>query len=361
MKTIKILLCYFLSIHVYAQQSKTTFSIQIEDKTISEVIISKYSYELDKMAKLKSLKNLSLNETYRIEDTYIEPSIYTLKLNTGNAVRIAVEQKGLINLKLGKDILLKSDNASLSDFNKTIENLNRQFFGKMIVDYEKAMKEQDKATISKLEKMKDEILIKFIDAMENKVREMGVSALAFDALQYFDLQKNHSFLNETASLFNTKQPNIGMSKSLVARLSKASKIAIGSKAPLFTSKTINNSNFKLEDFKGSYILIDFWASWCRSCRVENPKLVPIYSAFKDKGFNIISVSIDTDLQSLNKAIKDDGILWHNIHDKNKSIYSQYMLSTLPSNFLINPSGTIIARNINAEDLKILLNKHLIKK
>ena len=361
MKTIKILLCAFISTIAYAQQSTTTFSIKIEDKTIHDVIISKYNYELDKTVELKSLKNLSLNKTYYVEDSLLEPSIYTLKSNTGVEVRVAVEKKGLVSLKLGKTTTLESENASISNFSKTIQDLNRQFFGKMIIDYEKAMKLGDKTTISNLEKKKNEILVKFINAMENNVRDMGVTALAYDALQYFDLQKNHDFLKETSSLFNTKQPNAGMSKSLMARLSNATKIAIGSNAPLFTSKTSTGSNIKLVDFKGSYILIDFWASWCRSCRVENPKIVPIYNAFKDKGFDIISISIDTDKQALDKAIKTDGILWQNIHDKNKSIYSQYLLSTLPANFLINPSGIIIARNINAEKLKIILNKHLIQK
>ncbi len=361
MRTIKILLCLFLSAPIYSQQPKTTFLIQTEEASIHEVSISKFNYELDKMIELKHLNNLSPNKVYSFEDSYLEPTIYLLKSNTGHEARIAIEQKGEIHLKLGKDISLHSEHASLSNFSKTIEVLNRRFFGKMIADYEKAMKEGDKATIAKLEKKKDDILADFIKAMENEVRTMGVSALAFDALQYLDLQKNHDFLKETAHLFATDQPNTGMSKSLISRMANAKKTAIGSHAPLFSSKTLTESNINLADFKGSYVLIDFWASWCRACRVENPKLVPIYNTFKDKGFDIVSISIDTDIHALKKAIKDDEILWHNIHDQSKSIYSQYLLSTLPSNFLVDNSGVIIARNIDANTLKIFLNKHLMQK
>ncbi|MDN5200890.1 TlpA disulfide reductase family protein [Fulvivirgaceae bacterium BMA10] len=357
MKTTQFLWCLMIFVfgQTQAQSSKITFEIRSNTEKITEITLSRYDYKLDKMIELKSYQNPSISKIYHFEEQFSEPSIYAIGLSTGKEMRIAVERSGWIKLELGEDISLKSEVAKKSDFPQRIQQLNQYFFASLIQDYDKAMKKNDEETIAKLEKKKDSILVDFIVAMENSVREMGVSVLAYDALAYFDLHKNYDFLKEMTERFQAKHPNGGMTRSLEARMARAAQVALGHQAPSFSTTDLKGDDINLIDFQGSYVLIDFWASWCRACRVENPKFVAIHDQYKSNGFNIISISIDSDMAALEKAIEKDGLRWRNVHDDKQSIYNLYLLSSLPSNFLLDPEGKIIAKNINADQLKTELD------
>lgn len=121
----------------------------------------------------------------------------------------------------------------------------------------------------------------------------------------------------------------------------------------FTSADINGEQISLSDFKGKYVLLDFWASWCVPCRAGNPHLLELYAAYKDKGFEIIGVSDnDSSPDSWKKAVQDDKISgWRHIlrsagqldKDKRVDILKAYGITSLPTKILIDPDGVIIAR------------------
>ncbi len=109
----------------------------------------------------------------------------------------------------------------------------------------------------------------------------------------------------------------------------------------------------LHDLKGKYILLDFWASWCRPCRVEAPNVVKAYHKYKDKGFTIYGVSLDSRRDLWLKAIRQDGLTWHHVSDlkgwKSEGA-AKYAVRSIPSTFLIDPQGNIIARNLRGSQL-----------
>lgn len=105
---------------------------------------------------------------------------------------------------------------------------------------------------------------------------------------------------------------------------------------------------------GKYVLIDFWASWCGPCRAENPNLVKVYNDFKDKGFDIFGVSLDTDRANWLKAIKDDNLTWHHVSDLKgweNSAAQVYGVRAIPANVLIDKDGYIIAKNLSGDELR----------
>lgn len=128
---------------------------------------------------------------------------------------------------------------------------------------------------------------------------------------------------------------------------------IGNSYVNFEQENIHGKKIKVSDIKATYLLIDFWASWCGPCRQENPDLVKAYKLYKTKGFEILGVSLDQDRDSWLKAIKDDHLPWENISDLKGSENEAaliYGINAIPDNFLINLDGIIIARDLSGKEL-----------
>ncbi len=128
--------------------------------------------------------------------------------------------------------------------------------------------------------------------------------------------------------------------------------AEGAVAPDFTLKNTDGEDVSLSDFRGSYVLVDFWASWCAPCRQENPNVVKAYKAYNSKGFEVLSVSVDRDTEAWKKAIKEDGLTWTQVHaDEASGVAKDYGIQSIPSTFLLDKEGKIIAKNLRGEALE----------
>ena len=138
--------------------------------------------------------------------------------------------------------------------------------------------------------------------------------------------------------------------------------AVGTKAIDFTQTDTSGNSVSLSQFKGKYVLLDFWASWCRPCRMENPNVVEAYNTFKSKNFTVLSVSLDQEKDSWTHAINADNLKWTHISDLkywSNAVAMQYHIQSIPQNFLIDPNGVIIAKNLRGEQLVAKL-KELLK-
>ncbi len=150
-------------------------------------------------------------------------------------------------------------------------------------------------------------------------------------------------------------------RQFVDEMTRLKRLAVGQPAPDFESLTPNNQRVKLSDFKGKYTLVDFWASWCVPCRQENPNIVAQYHAYKDKGFTVLGVSLDDNPGSWMRAIKDDGLEWTQVSDLQQwgsEVVGLYRIQAIPTSYLLDPDGIILAKNLRGPDLAAFLKKTL---
>ena len=135
--------------------------------------------------------------------------------------------------------------------------------------------------------------------------------------------------------------------------------AIGNKAPELTATSPSGETIKLSDTKGKLVLLDFWAAWCPPCRRENPNVVSAYNKYKDKGFDILGVSLDRDMNAWRKAIEADGLPWHHISDLKgwqNEVAQMYSVTSIPHTVLLDREGRILARNLRGTALEEALAK-----
>jgi len=238
-------------------------------------------------------------------------------------------------------------------YNKTIGGSIMEIDRVMNNEFSSATPEQQKDTtfikaldVQFRKKIADRTVKQIQFAKDHPDSFFGLVAIAESAGSKMDVAKIEPIYNA----FTPELQATRLGKDIAQRIKAAHAIGVGDAAPLFTLNDVNGKQISLADLKGKVVLIDFWASWCEPCRAESPNLKTQYKLYKDKGFEIISVSLDTDRKSWLKAINDDSLTWLQVSDLKgyrSDAVRAYGIGGIPSFFLIGRDGKIIA-NTNVQ-------------
>jgi peroxiredoxin len=163
-------------------------------------------------------------------------------------------------------------------------------------------------------------------------------------------------ISETEVLYNQLTPEIktsAMSQYIAQQITEAKVNGTGTLLPDFAQPDTSGISVSLSSLRGNYVLVDFWASWCGPCRQENPNLVAAYNKYKNKNFTVLGVSLDKAKPAWIDAIKMDGLTWTHVSDLQgwqNSVAQQFQIFSIPQNFLIDPDGKVVGKNLRGAAL-----------
>ena len=304
------------------------------------------------------------SNNFKFQGISSTPQISYIQVEGVNGYVLAILENGDIKADLFKDSISKSKvygTKSNDDFIKyksetkfLVDDMNN-------ISYEAqdAIMTGDVATASELEKeynsKEREVMLYEWDFIIDNL-DSYMSALLLEVFMIENKVNKDSIIDVYESFSNRiKVSDVG--KNIADLLSQyENPIEVGEIAPDFTAPSINGDDVSLSEevSNNNVTLLDFWAAWCRPCRVENPNLVKLYKAYNQNGFDIIGVSLDRTKEQWEQAVEDDNLLWtqvSNLNFWNDPIARRYSIRAIPQSFLINKEGVVIGKNLRGNDLE----------
>lgn len=354
-----ILLFTMLSCDNYTQEAnKIILSIEISgDNKYDEVRLQKvnsdYSIELVKTGNFQ-------DKTLKFEIFVLESTLYRLDFIGRSSIDIILNDTDVSVLIDDNDDLFKYDiegspdtnilrsiSSKISDYRSEIRELNIEFIS--------ANEEKDVQLINSIRENVSFKKNQFELSLKEFLRSVDKSLAVLIFSDYLSIDENVVFWEGIYNNYFDEFKSNSYFINFENKLKKIKSVSVGSIAPEIILDDINGNPISLSSLRGRYVLLDFWAAWCRPCREENPNILENYNKFKDQGFEVYQVSLDRNKEDWLRGIDQDNLPWINVSDL-KYYQSDaavlYNINKIPSAFLLDPNGTIIAKNIELRGINL---------
>lgn len=318
-----------------------------------------------------ALDSTVFSEKGEFKFTHSTPAVDFFRIASGNNEYMIIAKNG-DQIKISADMTDKTFAYNISGAMEAdkLEELNKVKHQYM-VKISEIQKQFDESVAAQPDK-RDAIMEQMRPAYTQEIGALNKAILKFaqdntSSLAGFyavNLLNPAEFEKEIVEYSDKIKSNFNENKmvtSFLVKMAKLKSVQIGQPAPEFTINSIDGKPIKLADFKGKYVMLDFWASWCMPCRQENPNVVKAYHTYKDKNFSILGISLDEDVVAWKNAIAADKLTWAHVSDLKgfeSPTAALYAIEAIPSSFIIDPTGKIIAKNLRGEELASFLSKTL---
>ncbi len=285
------------------------------------------------------------------------PNFYELNLMDAERVRLALYHEDVeinydfesqaLELKGSKDsqMLRKIDEVTLW-YQEEGNELNSEFY--------EAMADRDQDAIKAIQEKAMQLEVNHADRIKETIDQMDGSFAALAGLGMLNPRNDFNYIDSTVNDLDDRYPNMKLITSWKQELEEMRALSLGQPAPEIALPNPAGEVQKLSDLRGKYVLVDFWAGWCRPCREENPNVVRLYNRYKDKGFEVFGVSLDRTREMWEKAIEEDGLAWTQVSDLkyfNSEAAATYQINAIPATYMIDPDGNILAKDLRGVSLE----------
>ncbi len=298
---------------------------------------------------------------YTIQLDITEPVVYVLSVYRQQNAFLVLEPKQTLTANFDGtaggqvEVQGSEDSELLLQFQQKQTMLQEQYLRPAMMAYQEAQQSKDQEAMEKAiaeyEKQQEEVTKQLYEFIKT---EMKNSIAAFATYIDWNSDNEMELMREIADNVEKVRPNLSITKAVRAKIERLSRFAIGSVAPDIKAPTPDDKEMSLSDLRGKYVLLDFWAAWCGPCRQENPNVVRVFQKYKDKGFTVFGVSLDNAKDKWLKAIETDQLTWSHISDLKgwqSEPAAEYGVRSIPANYLLDPEGRIIAKDLRGAALE----------
>jgi peroxiredoxin len=291
------------------------------------------------------------------------PTFYELNLYGARVVKLALFKEDVdvkYNFSDPKSLQVEGskDSKEMLKLEKLMEDY-QVFVNQLNEQYYEAMSKNDAEAIKKIQQDAMILEAQQGERVKEMITSMGDSFASLAAVGLLNPKNDFPFIDALITKLNEDYPGTSAIMQMKQQLDELRALSIGQVAPDIQLPDPNGTVTKLSDLRGKYVLIDFWAAWCKPCRQENPNVVRLYSQYKNKGFEVFGVSLDRTREDWVKAIADDKLTWTHVSDLmyfNSAAAELYQIQAIPATYLIDPDGKIIGKDLRGPSLEAKLSE-----